>query len=850
MSRSQVRHLASLGLGVALFGVAVWILHHELSSFRYADLAREIRALASGRIALALGLTALSYTALTGYDGLALRYVGHPLPHRRVAFASFVGYAVSHTLGFPLLTGAPLRFRLYSRWGVPALDIARIVAFYTTTFWLGLLAVGGVAFLLDPLATPAFLHAPVATLRPVGGLMLLLLGGYLASSLAHRRELRVRGVQVVIPEPRLALAQVALASLDWLLATGVLYALLPRGVLSYPAFVTVFVLAQVAGLVSHVPGGLGVFESVLLLFLTPGVEAPELVGILVVYRAIYYLVPLTVAALSLAVFEARALRSRFAPAAPVAEWVASLVPQTMAALVFLGGVILLVSGATPASGGRLAWLDRLLPLAVIELSHLLASVAGVGLLLLARGLQLRLNAAFHVAAALLASGIVFSLFKGLDYEEAIALAVVLVGLWLSRREFYRPAALLSERFTPGWLAAVLVVLGASAWLGFFAYRHVEYSSALWWRFAPQADAPRFLRATVAAVVVLGAVGLARLLRPARPAAVLPGPAELERAAAIVERGPRAEGNLALLGDKALLFADGGEGFLMYGVKGRCWVSMGDPVGPPAVQCELAWRFRELCDEHAAWTVFYQVAPPSLPVYLDMGLTLFKLGEEARVPLEGFSLEGGGRKGLRYTLHHAERDGARFEVAPSSAVPALLSELRAVSDAWLARKRTAEKRFSLGRFDEAYLARFPVALVRREGRVVGFANLWTAGSGTELSVDLMRYGDEAPAGVMDYLFVKLMLWGREQGYRWFSLGMAPLAGFEARRHAPLWNRLGGLLFRHGEHFYNFQGLRQYKEKFDPVWEPRYLASPGGLALPRVLTQVSALISGGLRGVVAR
>lgn len=833
-----------------MLGAAVWILHRELSSFHYADLARALGALPADRIVLALGLTAANYAVLTGYDALALRYVRHPLPHRRVAFASFVGYAVSNTLGFPLLTGAPVRYRLYSRWGVPALEIAKIVAFYTTTFWLGLLTVGGIAFLVDPLATPAFLHAPVATLRPVGAFLLLLLVGYLASSLAHRRELRLRRITLSVPGPRLALAQVAISSLDWMLAAAVLYVLLPPGTLSYPAFLGVYALGQLLGLISHVPGGVGVFESVLLLFLTPGLPAPEVLGVLLVFRGIYYLTPLAVASLALALYEARALRGRLAPAAPVAEWVASLVPQTMAVLVFLGGVILLFSGATPAAGGRLAWLDRVFPLAVIELSHLLASAIGVGLLLLARGLQLRLNAAFHLAIALLAGGIVFSLFKGLDYEEATALAIVLGGLWLSRGEFYRPAALLSERFTPGWIVAVGVVLGASAWLGFFAFKHVEYSNALWWHFAPQAEAPRFLRATVAAVVVLGAVGLARLLRPAQPEAEPPEPEELKRAAGIISHSPRTEANLALLGDKALLFSESGEGFLMYGVKGRSWVAMGDPVGPEEAQRELAWRFRELCYEHAAWPVFYQVAARTLPVYLDMGLTLSKLGEEARVALQEFSLDGARRKSMRHTLNHAEREGARFEVAPRDAVPGLLPELRAISDDWLERKKTAEKGFSLGRFDEAYLRRFPMALVRREDRVVGFANIWTAAPGTELSVDLMRYSDDAPTGVMEYLFAKLMLWGREQGYHWFSLGMAPLAGFEARRHAPLWNRLGGLLFRHGENFYNFQGLRLYKEKFDPVWEPRYLASPGGLALPRVLANVSALISGGLRGVVTR
>ena len=174
----------------------------------------------------------------------------------------------------------------------------------------------------------------------------------------------------------------------------------------------------------------------------------------------------------------------------------------------------------------------------------------------------------------------------------------------------------------------------------------------------------------------------------------------------------------------------------------------------------------------------------------------------------------------------------------------------VSEEWLRSKRTREKRFSLGAFDEDYLARCPLAVVRHGGRIAAFANVWAPDCREEVSVDLMRHTDAAPSGVMDFLFIELLLWAQQSGYRWFSLGMAPLGGFESHRLAPLWNRLGALLFRHGGEFYNFKGLRSFKDKFDPVWEPRFLASPGGLAVPFVLTDVAALISGGVAGVVAR
>jgi len=274
------------------------------------------------------------------------------------------------------------------------------------------------------------------------------------------------------------------------------------------------------------------------------------------------------------------------------------------------------------------------------------------------------------------------------------------------------------------------------------------------------------------------------------------------------------------------------------------------VGAESALPDLVWQFREIVDEHDGFTVLYQVSPEALPLCLDVGLRPLKLGEEGLVRLTGFTLDGGDRHAMRRVRRQVEKEGCTFAILePEEAAP-LLPELRDISDAWLADKGTREKGFSLGRFDPAYIRRFPIAVVRRGMRIVAFANVWRAGANAELSPDLMRYRPDAPEGVMEYLFIELMLWGAAQRYTWFNLGMAPLSGMEQRALAPLWNRFSALVFRHGEHFYNFQGLRQYKEKFDPEWSPRYLAAPGGLALPRVLADVATLISGGLTGVLAK
>jgi phosphatidylglycerol lysyltransferase len=327
-------------------------------------------------------------------------------------------------------------------------------------------------------------------------------------------------------------------------------------------------------------------------------------------------------------------------------------------------------------------------------------------------------------------------------------------------------------------------------------------------------------------------------------------AEIARARPIIERSPNTYANLVLRGDKALLFSRSGNALLMYGRVHHSSIAMGDPIGSKEEARELAWQFRDLCKRQRAWPVFFEVGAANLDLYLDLGLALTKLGEEARVELAHFDLQGAARANLRQAHARVLRQGCGFEILPRAAVPQALPALERISQDWLAAKATREKGFSNASFDVAYLRQFPVAVVKRGECAIAFANLWLGAEREELSVDLMRHAADAPNGTMDFLFTELMLWGRQEGYRWFNLGMAPLSGLEERAGSPRWHRFGHLVYQYGGHFYNFRGLRQYKEKFHPVWTPRYLASPGGLALPAVLVDVTALIAGGFAGIIAR
>ena len=851
---SKYRQPIGLAVALLLFAIALIACRHLLSELDLNALHDSILQVPKPALLGALAATVVGFIILLGYEWSASRYAGVTLAPPILALGGFTAFAIGNAIGLSMLSGGSVRYRLYARHGLGATEVAHMTLFASLSLGCALPPLAALATLSDLPAAATALGLS-ETLLGSASVAVLLLFSALAIGIYRRRlpeqpyadNLLVKAGRrtLRLPGPRLTLLQLIITALDVGAAATVLYLLLPEAP-PFGAFLLVYLLALAAGVLSHVPGGVGVFEAILLAAFADKLGAAPLAAALLLYRLIYVVLPLLVACMFLLInegqrlFQSRqSLRAASGLAAPI-----------LAVLVFLSGVVLLFSGVTPEIDTRLEHIGFLIPHRLVDASHFGASLIGVLCLLLAQGLRRRLSAAWMLTTILLLVGALLSLLKGFDWEEACLLTLTASLLGVFRRSFYRPSRLTELPFSPLYLVSSLCVLGASIWLLLFAYQDVPYSHQLWWQFTLDADAPRSLRSLLGAAVLLVVMSLTWLLRTARPVIHLPTPDELDRAVKILMASAQPDGGLALTGDKALLFHPDEQAFLMYARRGRSLVALYDPIGPAQQRAEMIWQFRDLCDIHHARPVFYQVRAENLPYYMDIGLTAIKLGEEARVDLQRFDLEAKGKemKDLRYTWNRGTRDGLSLEIFEPGQAP--MDELKVISDAWLTGKNVREKGFSLGRFSEDYLKHFRIAVIRFEGRPVAFANLLETFGHDLASLDLMRAHPQAPKLTMEFMMVGLIQHYKSHGYARFSLGMVPLSGLQPRRGAPLTQRLGSMVFRRGEQLYNFQGLRRFKDKFQPDWEPRYMAVPAGLDPLVGLADTAALIAGGLTGLVKR
>lgn len=845
-TRSKVIQTVSILAVLVLFYAALWVLRREVKASHYSDVLLYLRQIPPRNFLLAFLASMGSYFALTFYDFLGMRHIQKDLSYPKTALTSFIAYTFSHNIGAALLTGGGIRYRLYSAWGLTAGEAANVLVTCGMTFWTGFLTMGAVFFFLEPPELPASVHLPFNSVFSAGVFCVLAVTAYLLSAVFIKKTILIFRWKFPTPSIGLALGQMVVGSLDWTCSGAALYLLLPPNSLSFPSFLAIYLLSQIIGFASQVPGGLGVLETMVVLMLSPILPASDVLGAMLAFRMTYYIIPFVLGLVSFALYEINRNKEGFKRALQILDRFApDFFPSAFSILAFFGGSMLFFSNATPEAAGRMTRLSELMPLWVLEASHFITGVAGALLLVLARGLQQRLQSAYVLSLIFLGVGGMGCLFKGFDYKEGLALLAVFGLLLPCGRYFSRRNSIFQQRYPPFWVTAILFVLLGSIWTGVFSYRYEDYSMDLWTTFDVVEDAARFLRSTLGATVTLLIFSIVTLLSPSQPETEFPGPGELARAQEVSKKSRRASAGLALMGDKALYFNRKNDAFLMYAIEGRLWIVLGDPVGEEKEREDLAVKFKDLCHRKKMWALFFLVDQEHFQFYLDMGLTVVKVGEEARVPLKSLKLESLASADLKSSYQRfKEKEEYRFEVLPEGAAMAILPELKKVSEEWLSKNKTREMGFTAPFFLESYLKRFPLALVRREGKVEAFASLLESGGKEEVMADVLRSSHEAPGALEDYLLLEVLLWAKDKGFRWFNLGTAPLLDVEESPLAPFKDKIAQILSPYA-HVLKLPDLRKEKERFNPEWTPKYLAASANLPLSVAFANTQALIAKGGR-----
>ncbi|PHK95885.1 beta-carotene 15,15'-monooxygenase [Pseudoroseomonas rhizosphaerae] len=601
--------------GLLLLVGALYVVQRELRDLSMAEIRAAIAAVPGHALWVAGGWTLLAYAVLTIYDRLGSVYAGKPVSYSRTSLASFCAYTLAHNLGFAAVSGAAVRYRFYAAWGLTPGEIAKVIAFTSLTFGLGGMALGGMVLIWEPEVVPWIAeNLPHWAMQAVGVALLGVVGGYIMLSrfLPH---FTLFGHRIDLPGFRMACAQTVLAGVDVAVTAMIFYALLPPAEgLSFARFLGIYLAAYTAGLAANVPGGLGVFDTAVLVGLQPYVPAPQVIGALLLFRFFYYIIPLFLAGALFAAFEINQRRHLLGRLGTESRATDALEGPALAGLSGLAGVALLFIGALPARSSRLAvWAGEWAALA----SHFAASVVGSLLLVVAYGMLRRLRLAWVSGIVLLMAGTVVALLRGEPWFISggfLALAGVLACI---RTAFYRDARLTGEPLTAG----TLVPLAASA-VAALALARIGWQGPVadepWWAVPFSEEAPHTLRFAVGLCGVLLLVAVVRLLRPARIRAM---PYDLGARARLAMLGARVPAQA-----DGAIFAEGGRGAgFAFRRRGDVWVGLGDPAGDEAARIAALWRFRDLCERNGVAHAFWQVGPDMLRAYEDTGL--------AAVPLE-------------------------------------------------------------------------------------------------------------------------------------------------------------------------------------------------------------------------
>lgn len=827
---------------VAVLLLVIYQAKQELSGLSFKETMLIINDVERSSLFILIFIGFIAILAMSLYDFVLVRSLGMRISKWKTVKISWIANSFNNVLGFGGLSGAGLRTILYKEHVSDVKRLIKGIASLATSVLLGLSVLS--IFVLIKLISPGNLLVEKTWLflSVIG--MALIVPVLIILFLIRRRNMA--GMR-----PSVFFSYLGASVVEWIAAGIVMYfSLVTLGVeLDARIVLGVFTIASVAGMISLVPGGFGSFDLLFLVGLNQfGVDSEITLTAIVLYRLAYSFIPfgigLILAAVDMTGNTMKKLEEKpiIAPAIETTNillvlhraLLLRLLNGSLAIISFCCGAVVLASAALP--------IDR--SMLIPDLSrHALTVLNGLsisfGLILLIVPLELykRTRRSLYMTLTALVFAFVFSLFKGFNISAVFIIPLVFILFILLRGQFTRERAVYS--------------FAQMAWAGFiYLFALLNYNiiaSVIWERLGHVLVKEYYIHSeqhvnytTMFAlffVPVFCVIFIWQFNRKVKPIGEEPDFAKLEQF--LNEKGGNALSHLGFLGDKRFFYSSDGNALIQFAKIGQRLVVLGDPSGQKESFPLILKEFLHLADQKGYLVTFYQIEREDMGLYHDFGYRFFKLGEEAIVDLNPFTIKGKKRAGLRAIYNRFEREGYTFHVEQPPFSHEFLQQLKDISDEWLGRKK--EKGFSLGYFKEEYLQKAPIAVLKdKEGEIVAFMNIMPMYQEGEISIDLMRYSQDAPKGIMDALFIHLFQWGKEQGYTAFNMGMAPLSNVGTSFQSFWTERLAAVIFNNVRYMYSFSGLRSFKEKYKPVWRGKYLAYRKNRSLPATMFLVTRLI----------
>lgn len=581
-------------------------------------------------------------------------------------------------------------------------------------------------------------------------------------------------------------------------------------------------IAITIGIMSMIPGSLGSFDLIMVSGLVGlGIDKAQALSWLLVFRLFYYILPFCLGVVLFLKNMGGRLNEKYLG-------IPQKVIEALSAIVLVWGLrlfgfFLIVSAIVPQELGHLPLLRELTPSTGQFVFQLPSIVLGVLFFLLARLVKRRLKFTLTLATVLGLVSLVYLNIGSFSLPSSLFLVVLLFLVWWNKDTFVRRHYIYAWEdcykdisYIGGSFFLTLVLLGHLNPHHVFKLKHLSHLVTHW---------IHFLGLSLILVILYVLV-----LRESNKIKENFGEVfDKQRYQDFIATIPNLnlDAALAFLGDKYLYWyqEDGQDKVVFqFAIENNKCVVMSDPLAHSGYLEKGLSQFLAEAEDANISVIFYEVNQETTLLLHEYGYDFMKFGETAQVSLDEFTTEGKHGKKFRTVVNKLENKGYQFQVLQPPFDKKMLNTLKEISDSWLDGRQ--EKGFSLGYFDEKYIQLAPIALVSdEEDNIQAFVTFLASNGPNEASIDLMRYDlKTAPNGIMDYLFVKLLLHFKEEGVTFFDLGMAPLSNVGTEKHSFLQEKVAYLIYAFTNRFYSFSGLRQYKQKFNPIWSPRYVAYP--------------------------